>query len=66
MLWRQESGTDASHQKGHEKRRIVPRYDFEHVCAKADVDYRTTKPKHPWANGKVEWMNRAIKNLSRT
>lgn len=24
---------------------------FEYACAQADIDHRTTKPKHPWTNG---------------
>ena len=39
---------------------------FEYACAKADIDHRTTKPKHPWTNGQVERMNRTIKSLPRT
>jgi hypothetical protein len=37
---------------------------FEYACAKADIDYRTTKPKHPWTNGQVERMNRTIKEAT--
>jgi transposase-like protein len=25
---------------------------FEFACAKADIDHRLTKPKHPWTNGR--------------
>lgn len=39
---------------------------FEYACAKADINHRTTKPKHPWTNGQVERMNRTIKSLPRT
>lgn len=37
---------------------------FEYACAKADIDHRTTKPKHPWTNGQVERMNRTIKDAT--
>ena len=37
---------------------------FELACAKADIDHRTTKPKHPWTNGQVERMNRTIKDAT--
>ena len=37
---------------------------FELACAKADIEHRTTKPKHPWTNGQVERMNRTIKDAT--
>ncbi|PWB83089.1 MAG: IS481 family transposase [Methylocystaceae bacterium] len=37
---------------------------FEYACAQADVDHRLTKPKHPWTNGRVERMNRTIKDAT--
>jgi len=37
---------------------------FEFACAKADIDHRLTKPKHPWTNGQVERMNRTIKDAT--
>ena len=37
-------------------------HSFELACAQADIDHRTTKPKHPWTNGQVERMNRTIKD----
>ena len=37
---------------------------FELACAKAGIDHRTTKPKHPWTNGQVERMNRTIKEAT--
>jgi hypothetical protein len=39
-------------------------YAFEFACAKNDIDYRTTKAKHPWTNGQVERMNRTIKDAT--
>ena len=37
---------------------------FEYACAKAGIEHRTTKPKHPWTNGQVERMNRTIKDAT--
>ena len=37
---------------------------FEYACAKADIDHRLTKPRHPWTNGQVERMNRTIKDAT--
>ncbi len=37
---------------------------FEYACAKADIDHRTARPKHPWTNGQVERMNRTIKDAT--
>ncbi|MDB5379745.1 MAG: transposase [Rubritepida sp.] len=37
---------------------------FELACARADIDHRTTKPKHPWTNGQVERMNRTLKEAT--
>jgi transposase InsO family protein len=43
---------------------IFRAHSFEHACAKADIEHRTTKPKHPWTNGQVERMNRTIKDAT--
>ncbi|MES0064131.1 integrase core domain-containing protein, partial [Mesorhizobium sp. M0041] len=43
---------------------IIWAHAFEHTCAKADIDHRTTKPRHPWTNGQVERMNRTIKDAT--
>jgi len=43
---------------------IIWAHAFEHACARADIDHRTTKPKHPWTNGQVERMNRTIKEAT--
>jgi transposase InsO family protein len=37
---------------------------FEYACARADIDHRTTRPKHPWTNGQVERMNRTLKDAT--
>ena len=29
---------------------IFRAHAFEYACAKADIEHRTTKPKHPWKN----------------
>ena len=43
---------------------IFRAHAFEYACAKADIEHRTTKPKHPWTNGQVERMNRTIKEAT--
>lgn len=43
---------------------IIWAHAFEYACAKADIEHRTTKPKHPWTNGQVERMNRTIKEAT--
>lgn len=37
---------------------------FEGAYADLDVEHRLTKPRHPWANGQVERMNRTIKEAT--
>lgn len=37
---------------------------FELACTQNDFDQCLTKPKHPWANGQVERMNRTIKEAA--
>ena len=37
---------------------------FEYACAKAGIDHRTTRPKHPWTNGQVKRVNRTIKDAT--
>jgi hypothetical protein len=37
---------------------------FEYVCARAEIDHRLIKPKHPWTNGQVERMKRTIKDAT--
>jgi transposase InsO family protein len=37
---------------------------FEYACARANIEHRTTRPKHPWTNGQVERMNRTIKDAT--
>jgi transposase InsO family protein len=43
---------------------LVWAHAFEYACAQNDIDYRLTKPKHPWTNGQVERMNRTIKDAT--
>ena len=37
---------------------------FDVACARNNIEHRLTKPKHPWTNGQVERMNRAIKDAT--
>lgn len=39
-------------------------HSFELACADLDIEHRLTKPRHPWANGRVERMNRTIKDAT--
>jgi hypothetical protein len=43
---------------------IFRAHAFEYTCAKADIEHRTTKAKHPWTNGQAERMNRTIKEAT--
>jgi len=43
---------------------LVWAHAFELACARADIDHRLTKPKHPWTNGQVERMNRTLKEAT--
>ena len=47
-----------------ERKELFRAHAFELACAKADIDHRLTKPKHPWTNGQVERMNRTIKDAT--
>jgi transposase InsO family protein len=37
---------------------------FDMICEANGVERRLTKPNHPWTNGQVERMNRAIKGAT--
>jgi IS30 family transposase len=37
---------------------------FDHVCSENGIEHRLTKVRHPWTNGQVERMNRAIKEAT--
>ena len=37
---------------------------FEYACAQNNIDHRLIKPRHPWANGQVERMNRTIREAT--
>ncbi len=43
---------------------VVAEARGELACARAEIDHRLTKPFHPWTNGRVEWMNRTIKDAT--
>ena len=40
---------------------LFPAHAFHFACAKAGIDHRLTKPKHPDANGQDEPRNRTLK-----
>ncbi len=35
--------------------------EFDKICGKHGIDYRLTKPYHPWTNGQVERMHQTLK-----
>ena len=37
---------------------------FDRICREHEIEHRLTKPKHPWTNGQVEWMNRTLKDAT--
>lgn len=37
---------------------------FAYACEQNAIEYRCTRPKHPWTNGQVERMNRTLKNAT--
>jgi transposase InsO family protein len=39
-------------------------HSFEAACADLAIDHRLTKPAHPWTNGQIERMSRAIKQAT--
>ncbi len=39
-------------------------HSFEAVCADLDIEHRLTKPRRPWTNCRLEWINRTIKDAS--
>jgi transposase InsO family protein len=47
-----------------ERGEIFRAHAFEFACAKADIDHRLTKTKHPWNNDQVERMNRTLKEAT--
>src|SRR3712207_3422458 len=40
------------------------RHALEAACADLEIEHRLTKPRHPWTNGRVERMNRTIKDAT--
>ena len=40
------------------------RHAFKAALADLDIEHRLTKPRHPWTNGRVERMNRTIKEAT--
>jgi transposase InsO family protein len=37
---------------------------FDLLCRATGIEYRLTKPNHPWTNGQVERMNRTLKEAT--
>src|SRR3954470_2236063 len=46
------------------RKQLFRAHAFELACTQNDVAHRLTKPRHPWTNGQVERMNRAIKEAT--
>ena len=46
-----------------ERGELFRAYAFEFACAKADIEHRLTKPKHPWTNGQVERLIEPLRRL---
>ena len=39
-------------------------HSFDRICHEHGIDHRLTKTNHPWTNGQVERMNRALKDAT--
>src|SRR5258705_12073051 len=39
-------------------------HGFDQICRANGIEYRLTKPNHPWTNGQVERMNRTLKEAT--
>src|ERR687893_2264574 len=37
---------------------------FDHACEEHGIEHRLTEPCHPWTNGRVERMNRTLKDAT--
>ena len=61
---RGESWTAAEIKELIARKKPFRAHAFEYTCAKADIDHRLTKPKHPWTNGQIERMNRTIEDAT--
>ena len=46
-----------------ERGELFRAYAFEFACAKANIEHRLTKPKHPWTNGQVERLIEPLRRL---
>ena len=54
----------ANIRRAMDKGEIFLVHAFEYACAQNHIDHRLTKPRHPWANGQVERMNRTLKDAT--
>ena len=43
---------------------IFRAHAFEYACAQNHIEYRLTKPYHPWTSAQVERMNRTLKEVT--
>jgi transposase InsO family protein len=43
---------------------MLRRHPFQRACERHGIEYRLTKPNHPWTNGQVERMNRTLKEAT--
>lgn len=39
-------------------------HPFDRLCLEHGIEHRLTKPNHPWTNGRVERMNRTLKEAA--
>ncbi len=43
---------------------VLRGHPFDRACREHGIEHRLTKPNHPWTNGRVERMNRTIKDAT--
>ena len=46
------------------RNRKAQQHIFDRICKENEIEHRLTLPAHPWTNGQVERMNKAIKEAT--